>query len=280
MKCLICKNYNLKKLFNYKKHFYIYKCQNCSCFFLQPQPVFEDLRSIYSKKYFQAWELKSAAEMKKATFKLRLNSIKKHKPTGKILDIGCATGFFLEQAQQEGYDVYGVEISDYAAKKAKQKFGDNRIFNSNFDKADIPIDNFDIITMSDLLEHVKNPNKLFNKCYKILKPGGIIMIMTPDTDSLSARIMRKKWSQYKLEHLFYFNLKSIKFLAKKYNLKILSKQPAKKIMTYNYFQTQFNVYKADIITPIINSLAKILPEKIKSANFKILLGEMEVILKK
>lgn len=283
--CPIC-NWNIKNKYNILFWNYsLYKCNNCSLEFINSQPNNEVLSNIYTENYYKAWwiswyqENEIIKEMKKNTFNLRLTEIIKYKKTWKILDIWCATGFFLEKAQELWFNPYWIELSEYSSKIAKSKFWEDKIYNWTVETANFENKFFDIICMSDLMEHVTNPIDVINKCYNLLTDDGIIMIMTPDTNSFTAKFMWKYWSQYKLEHLFYFNKTSLLILLWNKFI-ILNDMKAYKFLNLNYFYTQFIVYKNAIITPIIKFFKFILPNSLLNYNFKITLWEKVWILKK
>jgi 2-polyprenyl-3-methyl-5-hydroxy-6-metoxy-1,4-benzoquinol methylase len=262
----------------------IRKCGSCSVEFLSPIPDSKELEGIYTSAYYKSWGMEASennivATMKKATFKKRLATIKRYCNLGTILDVGTASGFFLEVARDMGFEPYGVELSKYSASLAKQKFGDQRIYNGVLEDAPFPKGSFDCVTMSDLLEHVTDPVKTLTTAAQFLKPDGILMIMTPNTKSFSRKTMGTGWAQYKAEHLFYFNRQSISFLCGKTGYAIMEISPAWKAMNFSYMKRQFEVYKHPLITPAINVLHTLL-NPIKDKSFNILMGEMVVIARK
>lgn len=284
-KCPIC-NWNIQNKYN--KLFWkysLFKCLNCGLEFINPQPTESEIEAIYSEAYYKAWwiswkeENEFIKEMKKQTFSLRLDEILKYKKYWKILDIWCATWFFLEKAQELWFDPYGIELSEYSSEIAKSKFWEDKIYNWKIENVNFENNFFDVICMSDLVEHVQDPIVLMEKCKDLLKDDWIIMIMTPDTDSLSAKIMWKYWTQYKNEHLFYFNKKSLSTLIEN-KFVILHSIKAYKYMNLHYFYTQFLVYKNKIITPIMKFMKLVIPNTLLHFNFKITLWERVWILKK
>lgn len=266
----------------------IVACPNCKLEFIYNQPTFDEIKEIYSSEYYKAWGMENGennevALMKKSTFRNMLKKILPYKRCGNILDIGTASGFLLEEAKSLGFEPYGVELSEYSSSIAKQKFGEDRIHNGTLDTSNFEENFFDVITMTDLLEHIQNPLDLLKICHKILKEpvrggGGYIMITVPETTSFTHNIMKSKWTQYKLEHLFYFNKKNMEMIAKRTGFEIIYMKPAVKTMTLKYITNQFNVYKLFPITQIFNIVNHI--PIINTLRFNITLGESLIILKK
>ncbi len=267
-----------------KPEYRVHTCLNCKGRFLMPQPEDSFLRELYSRSYYDAWGIQedtaAVREMKISTFIFRLKTIHRYKRSGNILDVGCATGFFLEAASMLGFKPFGVEFSDYSAKVAQSKFGNDAIFEGTLEECQFPDGSFDVIAMSDLLEHVRNPHDVLEKTRRLLKDDGIVMVMTPDTGSLTHRIMQGKWVHYKIEHLFYFNKESIAALAGLHGFEVIRREPARKTLNLAYFYHQFKVYPHWLLTPCLKLIHSLLPEKLLRFNFNVTIGEMVVVLKK
>ena len=212
-KCNVCTSSNVRYHFSRDGYKY-YQCKFCKLVKIYPQPTDRFLNNLYSRKYYQAWNLwaeeESVRVMKKKTFARRLKLIPYavHK---KILDCGCATGFFLELVEDRGFIAYGVEINKTAVNLARRRFKNNRIFLGSLEKSPFKKDSFYAIFMNDFLEHTRCPEIVVRKAYFLLEQGGYLIIATPNTNSLSCHILGRKWPHYKTEHLFYFNSYIIKF---------------------------------------------------------------------
>lgn len=263
----------------------VYACAACSVRFISPQPSDEELRAVYGEGYYGSWGLSGSREnesvkaMKTATFDLRLDLISRYKTSGNILDVGCATGYFLEAAEKRGFIPYGVEISDYSSAAAKEKFGDGRVHSGVLEDCPFPDGHFDVIAMSDLLEHVRDPLRTLAAARRLLKDDGAVMIMTPDTDSLTGRIMGSRWTHYKPEHLFYFNRRSLSLLAEKSGFNAVNFESAKKAMNLQYVRTQFSAYPHWLLSPASALLAGLVPRGLRSRNFFLTMGEMTAVLR-
>jgi 2-polyprenyl-3-methyl-5-hydroxy-6-metoxy-1,4-benzoquinol methylase len=286
MICKVCLTPEAHFKFNLTENLKVFSCKNCQVLFMEPQLSDQEITTLYSEAYYKSWGISGGSEnevskqMKIDTFLLRLKQIRKHSPEGSVLDIGCATGFFLEAAKQSGYDPFGIELSEYSSSLAKKKFGNAAIFNGRLEECTFNPSTFDVITMFDLIEHVRVPSETLGQAATLLKPNGIIMITTPDNKSLSNRLMGKKWTHYKKEHFYYFDLESLTFIAKHNDLEIIYSENSKKALNVDYLKTQLNVYKHWLFTPLINLTHRLLPKKLTGKNFYIAIGEITVVLKK
>jgi SAM-dependent methyltransferase len=139
------------------------------------------------------------------TFTRRLRAIHHYRPTGRVLDVGCGPGFFMEAAAQMGYDTWGIDPSTYIASVAQEKFG-ARVQEATIETADFASQSFDIMGAFDTFEHIYDPLKFLTAAHSLLKPGGLLAITTPDPTSRLARVSGRRWVSFKIpEHVFYWS---------------------------------------------------------------------------
>ena len=276
VQCYSCfsENINIK----YKKNGYnIYSCNSCSLEFVFPQPSESELEKIYTKSYFDRGDKYSKSnEVNIKNDNKKLSIIKKSRLKGKLLDIGCAKGDFLFLAKKNGFDVTGVEISKAACQSAKSK--NLNVYNSDLLSKKFDSNCFDVVTMWDVIEHLKNPKQIVDEIHRILKPGGLIFFSTGDVSSRYARISGYYWHLLTPpQHLFYFSPKSIKglFDDKKYSFKELVYDGKYVTLGFLFFKAEETFGK--IISPfksIINKM-NIDNKFIKINLFDIFIGSWE-----
>ena len=142
----------------------------------------------------------------------RLKLIMRFLPKGKLLDIGCGFGFFLNAARKFNWQVSGVELSKPAVQYA-QDFYNLDIFNGEVENANYPKHTFNVITFWDVLEHVLNPATFLSSVQQILKKDGLIAFSIPNISSMLARLAKGKWWTLRPEqHLWHFTLQTLKQL--------------------------------------------------------------------
>ena len=117
--------------------------------------------------------------------------IQKLKPKGKLLDLGCGEGFFLEHAEKY-YETYGVDISEYAISSAKQRCKRSKLYVKDAETR-FDICQFDIIVCFDVLEHIEDPFLVMQECYRILRHKGLFIVSVPNTKSLGKFWKRENW---------------------------------------------------------------------------------------
>jgi 2-polyprenyl-3-methyl-5-hydroxy-6-metoxy-1,4-benzoquinol methylase len=261
------------------------RCNDCGLSFIWPAHSKEDLDSIYTKEYYNAWSsdglgAQSLMKMKRTTFGAILDTIARFKYSGAVLDIGCAFGDFLSVARERGWDVYGIELSAHAAAEAGKKIGSERVFQSDFINARLPQKTFDLITMIDVLEHEQDVASFLKRAYDLLKPGGLVVIFTPDMDSLSRKIMQRSWPHFNREHVIYFSRSGIGDILAKKGFKTLFCAPFNKAFNFQYIKCQIDAHAKVIVKNIINFILFFIPRSFWKHIFFLPHGEIMVIAQK
>jgi 2-polyprenyl-3-methyl-5-hydroxy-6-metoxy-1,4-benzoquinol methylase len=132
---------------------------------------------------------------------------------GCLLDIGCGNGLFLDQMRHFGWDVAGVEPDGKAVSVAREKFG-LEVFQGSLEGARFADGRFDAITMSHVIEHVPDPIGLLKECRRVLKPGGRLVIVTPNIKSMGRRVFGDAWLHWDPpRHLFLFSPQALRACA-------------------------------------------------------------------
>lgn len=157
----------------------------------------------------------------------RLNLIKTklNKPAAqiKLLDLGCSSGAFLEAARSMNFQAEGVEPAAQAAQTAITKGFTVHI--GLIEDLNLPANSFDVITLFEVIEHVPEPVQMLNACAALLKPGGLIMIGTGNTNSWTVKTMRTRWDYFDMSkhggHISFYNKNSMRMLAQLCNLRVV-----------------------------------------------------------
>ncbi len=141
---------------------------------------------------------------------------------GKLLDIGCGTGYFLDTMQQTGWQVQGIEVEEKARNFAIQSFGLQ--VNSPEVLPTLQPESFDVITLWHVLEHLHNLNSYLNQLLQLLQPQGTLIIAVPNYDSYDAKHYGKEWAGWDVpRHLWHFCPTSIDILAQRHELRVVQR---------------------------------------------------------
>jgi SAM-dependent methyltransferase len=171
--------------------------------FVHPQPSPEEIEKMYGEEYFTECTEEAGAHGPKAYMEMASESAeaRRHaarelhrrllrhlKRTGTLVEVGCGPGFFLKEMQGLGWQVAGVEISEYAVRFARERLGLNVIL-GNIESDTFPRESVDAVFMGDVLEHLPHPLNALRAVRHWLRPDSILVIAVPSTlNLLSARI--------------------------------------------------------------------------------------------
>jgi 2-polyprenyl-3-methyl-5-hydroxy-6-metoxy-1,4-benzoquinol methylase len=227
IECNICNSGHIEHFLK-KDEWEIVRCKECGLVFLENIPSDEKLKIIYDDSFFkdgQKSPLDGSNIISNPTYFNAKKRIDKIKQTGyvngELLDIGCATGIFMKAASSS-YNCTGLDVSDVATQFAVKEMGLNAKCGTIFDH-DYEKQSFDIITMWDVIEHVRDPDKYIEKINQIMKPGGLLVLSTGNIDSLMFKIQKKNWHLLIPPfHLYYFNKHNITKLLEKHGFEVKS----------------------------------------------------------
>jgi SAM-dependent methyltransferase len=180
----------------------IVKCRKCGLIYANPQPSDVQIAESYADMIDDLY-LKEEKGRRESARSI-LNTLKRMNKSGRLLDIGCSAGFLIDEAENYGWDVYGVDLSHWAIDFAKQKFGLQNVTQGVLNEVRYPDNFFDVVIMKDVIEHLINPKSELKEIHRILKPGGVICINTPNIVSLTSKILRARWWGINQAHLYYF----------------------------------------------------------------------------
>lgn len=225
------------------------RCRICGLIYLSPRPRC----NLITDGYFLAKDERyiSQEKSREKTFRSSLKIIKRLCPTGKLLDIGAASGTFIKVASQAGFEASGIEPSGWMCDFAKKNYN-VKILPVLLEDAKFPDNSFDIITMWDVLEHTPNPMNTLKEATRILKPGGLLFINYPRIDDLLAKIFGRKWWFLLSIHLFYFTPKTLSSYMEKLGFKKLLHKMHIQSLEYSYLVQRLNAY-----TPALANIAKL-----------------------
>jgi SAM-dependent methyltransferase len=239
--CPVCDDERLRPAYT-RGGFRLVRCANCGLLFVNPQAPESETNELYNRSYFDRRNIGAIAPDPEAVRAFRqLSGLQRlaeihrwRRPPGRLLDVGCGEGFFLDVAQQQSWSCDGVELSEFAAASAVAS-GVGTIFQGTLRAASFDSSSFDVVTMFDVIEHFHDPVAELAEIRRILKPNGLLYLLTPDVESSAARLMGRYWFEIKPpEHLFYFTRSSITRLLRKAGFTGISTHSGGKVLTLDY----------------------------------------------
>jgi SAM-dependent methyltransferase len=186
-----------------KNGYPMHRCTSCELVFSSRPPGGDKLEALYSAEYFteggagypdyiadERTHRRQARTYLKRIAKLGVSA-------GALLDIGCAAGFFLDEARRNGWRVQGCELSAYAHAHASRNLGLDVARAGFLDPTFAPRpQSFDVITLFNVLEHIPDPTGVADKLFTLLRPGGHLVVETWDPNSWLARLLGSRWPTY------------------------------------------------------------------------------------
>lgn len=204
--CPVCGSEQSRLYWEFPTHQFV-RCASCELVYQNPQPVPDDLVARYDVDYFQ-YELENDRNfytlMKLGMEDVGFDSLSFPEAPRRFLDVGCATGMLLEDMQQRGWEVQGVEVCRASAEYGIRQRG-VPIEVATLQGASFPSGHFSAAHFSHLIEHLTDPRGFLEEVYRILAPGGYALVTTPNVDGFQARLFAKQWRSAIPDHVCLFN---------------------------------------------------------------------------
>ncbi|MBK7572715.1 MAG: methyltransferase domain-containing protein [Bacteroidetes bacterium] len=259
--CPVCGGESSKKVMDCidytvsRETFSIVQCTKCGFKYTNPRPDDKEIG-----KYYESEEYVSHSNSKKGlintvyhwvrnySLRKKVELINSQSKKGNLLDIGCGTGEFLSTAVANGWKGQGIEPNDKARNQAISNHKLNVLPESGI--ASLQNNNFDVITMWHVLEHVHTLNERVLEIYSLLKPGGKAIIAVPNCTSYDASVYGKEWAAYDVpRHLYHFTPETMKALFRKHKMDFVQSYPMKFDSFYVSMLTEKNVHKQNRLLP-------------------------------
>jgi SAM-dependent methyltransferase len=221
-KCPICGGTSAR-LMGQKDGLRVLRCGACTVQYSEHAPDVSDLAELYNKAYFHGSKTGYPAyeadeSLHRARARGYLSDLMGHTATpGSLLDVGCATGFFLDEARQAGWVVRGCEVSEWAATSAQERFGLD-VVQAPFPTPLLGPRQYDAVTFLNVFEQLPNPHAAERVLRDMVKPGGLLALETWDVDALVVRMSGMKWHKYRPDETpIYLNRQSLTTLFRPEN---------------------------------------------------------------
>lgn len=256
-RCPVCFSTEVSSLTQLQKQV-IRRCHRCKCRYLASFPDDEELEKLYNSDYFashQATEKGYATgEMTAAARKTnekRMNILRRAAPgDARVLEVGAGTGLFGDFVAKE-FDYVGIDLSEDAVREARQR--GLEVYRASLASFVNTGPHFDAVTLFHVFEHLPDPHDALSRIKELLKPGGIAVIITPDTESMLCAISGDRWVSYKFpEHLILYSRSALIELLEHSGFEIVSAAG-----DYEYCHHDFLLSRIDQLNPALGTLARI-----------------------
>jgi len=192
----------------------------------------------------------------RATARITLAQIERHRSPGTLLDVGCWLGFLLDEARVRGWRGVGLEPSQFASGHARDQLGLD-IRQADLFGADLEPQAFDAVVMEDVLEHLPEPGAALDRVAGLIRSGGVLHLALPDAGSRLAGALGPRWWSVIPTHIHYFTRGSLRLLLESRGWKVLEVTTAPKAFTVGYYLGRLGGYSRPLARAAVK-LAKAL----------------------
>ena len=205
------------RLYFEKDWFRYHECGGCSLVYMNPrlnhaatqQFYNSDVNEIYNETKFHD-PLLTKGDDERNLANVELMARYRAKKGGKLLEIGCAKGFFLSKAREQGYEPYGLELNKGIHALARDLIGDT-VYDKDLFEVEFPAGMFDVVYMRDLIEHIPNPRPFLDEVNRVAANGAVVVLETHNVRGLIHRIVGKKHTViFGFEHPVHWSPASVK----------------------------------------------------------------------
>jgi SAM-dependent methyltransferase len=216
--CVICGGRLAPAL--HKDGFELVECEMCGLLMRASLPERTELAAIYAPEYYEHRpeqpvrgyaDYLGDAERHREAARRRLRLLTRFASrNGKLLDVGAAAGFFVDEARRAGWEAEGVDVAEHMVEWGRRELG---VPLRAGDLSDVDGDGFAAVTMWDYIEHALDPRGDLDRAHDLLEPNGVVALSTGDRASLAARVSRSRWHLLTpRHHNFFFSRRTLERL--------------------------------------------------------------------
>jgi len=302
--CPLCEHRDLTYQFKHETT-PIVRCDACGLLMRNPQPSDAELTAIYTEQYFLGYDPRIARGEDMAVLGAETDTLKRETAAGyldvieerlriaeafkdkgsiraglRLLEIGCGLGNLLVEAQVRGFDVTGIEYAEASVRAANEKLGSQRVFQGSIGSVLLPDRHFDLCILADTLEHTRNPRADLESVWRVLKPGALLFIAVPSLDSWSAKLLRRRWMEFKLEHLYFFDRQTLQSLLFLTGFDCVAVRPGRKTLTPDYVFQHFQRFPVPILSHMARAARASVPGTVRRRRFSVVASGIDVIARR
>jgi len=193
----------------YRQHHAIVRCSRCGLVYANPRPTPQEILQVYQDVEDPLYLQEEMGRL--LTFRRHMQAVERvvgpPLEAGRLLDVGCYLGCFLQAAQEQGWEAWGVEPSHWAATEAARR--GLTVVEGTLAEVAFPAGLFDVVTLWDVAEHLLDPRAAFAEAWRVLRPGGWVVVHTMDVESWPARLLGPYWPWWMEMHLYYFSPRTL-----------------------------------------------------------------------
>jgi SAM-dependent methyltransferase len=275
----------------------IVRCAGCSLLMRNPQPSDAELAAIYTDTYFIGTA--PAGTTDAGAFEREVNTLKRATAAGyldrleayrgwtaetrrgkKLLEVGSGLGNLLVEARERGYEVTGVEYALPSVERANARLGARVVVQGTVESAPLLTGAFDVCVFADVIEHTRDPLAVVVRAWELLAPGGTLFVAVPSLDSWSAKLMRQNWMEFKVEHLFYFDSRTLESLLVRAGFDAVRIARGRKMLSPDYVIAHFERFPVTGLSPMGQLAKRVVPGALRRRRMDVVASGIDVLASK
>ena len=223
--CSLCGETRVQPLFRPRSRregrwqYHVVRCPGCGFLYREPGIVPEKLGVLYEKKTYKKFLTGHYSEERIRRYRLVMDAFDPLFRDGsgrRLLDFGSGAGIFLDQAEQRGFEPYGVDLSEASVQESRRRSsGRNAFHGTPHDVPEIAAGGFDLITMWSVLAHLPCPVEDLTLMRSLLAADGALLILTVNANSLHLKAARSRWNGFTPNHLKFFAPQTLPLLLRR-----------------------------------------------------------------
>jgi 2-polyprenyl-3-methyl-5-hydroxy-6-metoxy-1,4-benzoquinol methylase len=281
LRCKICEHQRVH-LYCHKQTATYYACKDCGVIFQFPRPSEEAMIDYVNAEYQNGnyGEYVTAQDMKFEHFRWRMERMRPYLKGGRLLDVGCSCGYFLQVAASEGYDVEGLEFSPSAIVAANPVIRPRIRQKSVDDLVRGDPGRYDVVTAFDLIEHLDQPKDFLKTVCRLLSSEGRLALSTPNARHFLRFLMGSRWPMLQpMQHLTIFSQKALHRALEETGFEIILSESTHKIVSFTYLLNQIRELNP-VLSNTLQSVGRLIPQTTMDKYRHVNIGELLVIAKK
>jgi 2-polyprenyl-3-methyl-5-hydroxy-6-metoxy-1,4-benzoquinol methylase len=262
-----------------------------------PQPSDAELAAIYTDHYFLGTAPQGTPDT--GAFEREVNTLKRATAAGyldrietyrgwtaetrrgkKLLEVGSGLGNLLIEARERGYDVTGVEYALPSVDRANARLGAPVVVQGTVESAPLEAGTFDVCVFADVIEHTRDPLAVVVRAWDLLAPGGTLFVAIPSLDSWSAKLMRQNWMEFKAEHLFYFDSRTLESLLVRAGFDAVRIAKGRKTLSPDYVIAHFERFPVTGLSPMGQLAKRVVPAALRRQRMDVVASGIDVVASK
>ena len=225
--CPVCRTMECRDYFTHEG-MELYACEHCATVFLYPPPTADEVVDIYHDAYDgAATGYFAKVDRKLRRSRERMRYLSRYVAAGSFLDIGCNGGFMVEAARERGFEAHGLDLDGVSIAYARQHYPENHYYHGTVEAFATDAPQFDLAYCSEVIEHVPDVHSFVSAIARLVRPGGVIFITTPDISHWRRPRDLTSWDGFSPpSHCVYFNPGSLRLLLAGHGIQVIRRRIA------------------------------------------------------